>query len=91
MPGDPVGGVSVMPSIATTDTVPSTLSAKGGGCTMPAPDGRLEVLAKHVRLFIGGHPDAWLFPGENDGQPWHQNSLGYRCARHDRRRAEHER
>lgn len=45
---------------------------------VPAPDGLLEILAEHIRLFIGGaNPTAWLFPGEG-AHPWHQNSVGYR-------------
>lgn len=49
----------------------------GSERTVPVPKGLLEVLAEHVRLFVGGAPTAWLFPGEN-GHPWHQNSVGYR-------------
>ncbi|MBH5141438.1 tyrosine-type recombinase/integrase [Rhodococcus erythropolis] len=45
---------------------------------IPAPDGLLEILAEHVRLFIGTlNQAAWLFPGKN-GHPMHQNSVGYR-------------
>jgi integrase len=41
------------------------------------PDGLLEVLSEHIRLYRpNGEPDRWLFPGELD-QPLHQNSVGY--------------
>lgn len=47
---------------------------------VPEPDGLLKILAEHVRLFVGGDPAAWLFPGEGE-HTWHQNSVGYRWRR----------
>ncbi len=50
----------------------------GSERVIPVPDGLLEILAEHVRLWIGaGDPGAWLFPGEGK-HPLHQNSVGYR-------------
>ncbi|WP_082520748.1 tyrosine-type recombinase/integrase [Rhodococcus sp. Leaf278] len=50
----------------------------GSERTIPAPDGLLEIVAEHVRLWLpSSEPTGWLFPGEH-GHPWHQNSVGYR-------------
>ncbi|MCZ4278603.1 tyrosine-type recombinase/integrase [Rhodococcoides yunnanense] len=50
----------------------------GSERTIPAPDGLLQIVAEHVRLWLPStDPVAWLFPGEQ-GHPWHQNSVGYR-------------
>ncbi|BCN82774.1 hypothetical protein RE0356_14150 [Prescottella equi] len=49
----------------------------GSERTVPVPDGLLEILAEHVRLFTEDDANSWLFPGEM-GHPWHQNSVGYR-------------
>lgn len=53
----------------------------GSERTVPVPQGLLELVAEHIRLQLpGSEADAWLFPGEA-GNPWHQNSVGYRWRR----------
>lgn len=42
--------------------------------SVPMPDQRIEILAKHVEL---GHRGVWLFAGAEDDPP-HQNTVGYR-------------
>jgi integrase len=43
---------------------------------IPVPSGLLEIVAEHIRLWRPqAAPADWLFPGEN-GNPWHQNSVG---------------
>lgn len=53
----------------------------GSERTVPAPDGLLAILSDHVRDWLPDtEPDRWFFPGQN-GNPWHQNSVGYRWVR----------
>jgi integrase len=42
------------------------------------PDELLDLLGEHIRLYVrGDDPDRWLLPGE-DGDPLHQDSVGWR-------------
>ncbi|MDT5321823.1 MAG: hypothetical protein QOD88_4345 [Mycobacterium sp.] len=44
---------------------------------MYPPEGLIDMLSEHVRVFRpDGEPDRWLFPGEGE-HPLHQNSVGY--------------
>ncbi|WKX00243.1 MULTISPECIES: site-specific integrase [Rhodococcus] len=50
----------------------------GSERTIPAPQGLLDVVARHVAHWRPGtDPARWLFPGTGE-HPWHQNSVGYR-------------
>jgi integrase len=49
----------------------------GSERTVYAPDGLIDMLSEHVRVYRPeGEPDRWLFPGEGE-HPLHQNSVGY--------------
>jgi integrase len=50
----------------------------GSERTVSAADGLLQILAQHVALRgLQGVLGAWMFPGEREGQPAHQNTVGY--------------
>ena len=49
----------------------------GSERTVHIPRQLVETPAEHVRLFVpGDDPDRWMWPGQN-GNPWHQNTVGY--------------
>lgn len=50
----------------------------GSERSVSAADGLLQLLAQHVALRgLQGAQSAWMFPGEREGQPAHQNTVGH--------------